>query len=143
MQPLVYIALVREEAPGAFSVFFPDVPEAITQGDTMDEAIVNAADALSAALEAYLSRGREWPVLTPLPEGAGETAIGVPVDPALAARALLANTMRAKRLSNVAVAELMGKDEKVVRRILAGQNASLDLTLDALRAVGVRPALAA
>lgn len=143
MQPLAYTAIVRQDGPNDFLVTFPDVPEAITQGDTFDQAVAHAPDALSAALEHYLKVGRPWPLATPVTTAAGERSVETPVAPPLAARALLAATMRDRKLSNVAVAELMGRDEKVVRRILAGQNASLDLTLDALRAVGVRPALAA
>jgi hypothetical protein len=37
----------------------------------------------------------------------------------------------------------MGRDEKVIRRIISGKGASLDLTLQALRAVGIRAPLAA
>lgn len=66
----------------------------------------------------------------------------MPVEPAVAARLLLLRAMNAQQLNKVGLAQRMGKDEKVVRRILAGQNVSLDLILDALRAVGVRPALA-
>lgn len=51
--------------------------------------------------------------------------------------------MHDQGLSKVGLATRLGRDEKTVRRILAGQNVSLDLILDALRAVGVRPALAA
>jgi sugar (pentulose or hexulose) kinase len=68
--------------------------------------------------------------------------VAVPLAPALAARVLLTERMAADKLTKSAVARLIGKDEKVVRRILEGSNVSLDQILDALAKLGVRPALA-
>ena len=59
------------------------------------------------------------------------------VAPALAARALLADAMKSQHLTKVGLAQRMGKDEKVIRRIIAGKGASLELTLPALRAVDI------
>jgi predicted RNase H-like HicB family nuclease len=51
---LAYAAtLTPDEEDGGFVVTFRDVPEAITQGGTLDEALHNAADALTVALEFY------------------------------------------------------------------------------------------
>jgi antitoxin HicB len=145
MQAITYPALITEPEAGAFLVTFPDVPEAITQGNTLAEAQDNAQDALAAALEGYLEFGRAFPARVALDAAtarAGEVYCEVAVDPILAARNLLAVAMQAQGLTKVGLAARLGKDEKVVRRIIAGRNASLDLTLAALRAVGVRPALA-
>jgi predicted RNase H-like HicB family nuclease len=49
MQP--YIALIHQDADGCFNVSFPDVPGLITAGDTLDEAIEEAEEALSFAAE--------------------------------------------------------------------------------------------
>ena len=65
------------------------------------------------------------------------------VDPKLAARARLTREMTAQGVSNVALAKRMGRDEKAVRLILSGRGASLELTFEALRTLGVRPAMAA
>ena len=47
MQPFVYPAtLTPEEQEGGFVVTFPDVPEAITQGDDVTDARRQAADCL-------------------------------------------------------------------------------------------------
>ena len=45
--------------------------------------------------------------------------------------------------AKVAIAARMKVDEKAVRVILSGRNVSLNRTLDALKAVGIRPTLAA
>jgi antitoxin HicB len=46
---------------GGFVVTFPDVPEAITQGDDAQVALRNAATALETALEFYTDDGRDLP----------------------------------------------------------------------------------
>lgn len=146
MQPITYPAYLSEEEPGAFLVRFFDIPEALTDGATQAEALANAGDALAVALEGYLQAGRDFPAATtPVPGSAarGYSLHDIAVDPAIAARAILTREMKAQGLSKVGLAGRMGRDEKIVRRILAGKGASLDLTLQALRAVGVRPALAA
>jgi antitoxin HicB len=42
-------------------VKFPDVPEALTQGDDKKEALTRAVDALETALEFYTDEGRDLP----------------------------------------------------------------------------------
>jgi antitoxin HicB len=139
MTPITYPAHIEETGPHEFLVTFPDIPEALTDGATRAEAEANAADALSAALEGYLELGRDFPAARPAQKGEAEIAL----DPAIAARGVLVRAMTAQHLSKVALAQRMGRDEKVIRRIISGKGASLDLTLQALRAVGIRAALAA
>lgn len=47
---------------GGFIVTFPDVPEAITQGEDPDEALMYAVDALESALSFYIDDRRPLPV---------------------------------------------------------------------------------
>src|SRR5437899_3512408 len=134
MRPRTYHAHIHEAAPGAWLVGFYDVPEAIAQGDTLAEARENAPDALAAALEGYLELGRTLPTPAAIDArqaATGYTIVEVALDPHIAARALLAKAMQDQGLSKVALAQRMGRDEKVARRILAGQGASLDLVLEA------------
>ena len=146
MTPVAYVAVTQQDGPTDFLVSFPDVPEAITQGDSLADARINAHDALAAALQGYLKRDRAFPVATTTTrhrvEG-GSTLWQTAVEPKLAARARLAAEMQAQGISNVGLAKRMGRDEKAVRLILSGRGASLDKTLEALRAVGVMAALAA
>jgi antitoxin HicB len=146
MRALTYDAYIHEAAPGDWLVRFYDIPEAITQGGSLEEAIASASDGLEAALEGYLELGRAFPARADVrPDEArpGYSVVEVAVPPALAARALLAEAMKSQHLTKVGLAQRMGRDEKVVRRIISGKGASLDLTLEALRAVGIRAALAA
>lgn len=146
MQAMTYFAYLTPDEDGRILVRFYDVPQALTDGADVVEALANAADALSVALEGYLEQGWDFPgaaQIDPANAAVGHTIIEVAVPPALAARALLTRAMKAQGLSNVALATRLGRDEKAVRRILSGKGASLDLTLRALNAMGVRAALAA
>ena len=146
MTPVAYLAYIEQQGPQDFLVRFYDVPEAISQGDSLEEAQANAYDALEAALEAYLELGRAFPERTEVRPDAVATGVSLwdtAVDPKLAARARLSREMTVQGISNVALAKRMGRDEKAVRLILSGRGASLELTFEALRTLGVRPALAA
>jgi predicted RNase H-like HicB family nuclease len=46
-----YIALIHKDADSCFGVSFPDVPGVFTAGDTIDEAIQQAAEVLEFAAE--------------------------------------------------------------------------------------------
>jgi antitoxin HicB len=48
---------------GGFTVTCPALPELVTEGDTLEDAYANVADAVSAVLEIYADEGR------PLPSG--------------------------------------------------------------------------
>ena len=47
---------------GGFVVTFPNIPEAITQGENIDDAMIHAADALESALDFYFEEGRRVPM---------------------------------------------------------------------------------
>jgi len=56
------LPLVLEPQPeGGYTVTCPLLPELITEGDTVQEALNNVADALAAILEAYEDLGRPLP----------------------------------------------------------------------------------
>ena len=139
MRPYAYPAAAVEIAPGDIEIRFRDVPEAITGGPDISSAFAEAPDAIEAAIEGYLDLGKVVPIGSQA--RAGEQLVAL--SPALAARVLLTDAMRAEGLNKVAFAQRWGRDEKVVRRVLSGRGASLELTLAALAALGVRPALAA
>jgi predicted RNase H-like HicB family nuclease len=45
-----YIALVHKDEGTSYGVSFPDVPGCISAGDTLEEALANAGEALAAHL---------------------------------------------------------------------------------------------
>jgi predicted RNase H-like HicB family nuclease len=56
-----YFAIVHKDKDSAFGVVFPDLPGCHAAGDTYDEAIRNAGEALRLYAEAELSAGRKLP----------------------------------------------------------------------------------
>ena len=125
---------------GEVLVRFPDIPEAITGAATMDEARVLAADALEEVILSYLASGS--PIPGPRRPNKGEEAVSL--DPLTAGRAAVASLMAKKHVSKVALAALIQRDEKVVRRILDGAGVvTMDNVTVALKALGAHPTLAA
>ncbi len=58
---ILYPAIVRKQKPSGYFVRFPDIKEAVTQGDTVEEALLNASEVLTLALDHRLGRAREIP----------------------------------------------------------------------------------
>src|SRR5215470_1979842 len=57
-----YVAVIEKEPDSAFGVWFPDVEGCFSAGDTLEEAVANAATALRQHTEAVESAGRKIPV---------------------------------------------------------------------------------
>lgn len=71
------VRLTRDEA-GRYLATCRDVPEALTDGATQEDARREMGDALGAALEGYVMDGRSIP--EPSPARDGETVVRVDVD---------------------------------------------------------------
>src|SRR3954466_650760 len=56
-----YIALVHKDKDSSYSVSFPDVPGCISAGDTFEEAIDNASQALAGHLAVMEADGDPIP----------------------------------------------------------------------------------
>lgn len=56
-----YVAVVEEEEGKAVGVWFPDLPGCLSAGDTLDEAMTNAAEALELWAEAMVESGQKIP----------------------------------------------------------------------------------
>ncbi len=107
----VYDVTITPQEDGSYLVRFPQIPEAITDGDTVEEAREQAVDALVAALGGYIEFGR------PLPQpGSRPDAIAVP--PLQASKLALYVAMKAARVSNTELAKRLGVTETVVRRLI-------------------------
>ena len=82
-----------ERHPDTVIVTFPDIPEALTEGATEDEALAEAKDCLVAALGGYVQDGRPIPVPS---QGVGTAVVALP---ALATvKVALYEAIRARRL---------------------------------------------
>ena len=61
---LAYPALLRElteDEGGGFVLEFPDLPGCVADGDTVEEAIANAQDAIAEWIDAAKALGRSVP----------------------------------------------------------------------------------
>ncbi|MEX2034960.1 MAG: type II toxin-antitoxin system HicB family antitoxin [Xanthobacteraceae bacterium] len=57
-----YVAIVEDAGPDkAIGLWFPDLPGCFSAGDTVDEALVNAEEALSLYAESLARDGRSLP----------------------------------------------------------------------------------
>ncbi len=131
-----YVATLTPE-DGGYLVTFDDIPEAITQGDDLTDALANAQDALEVALLAHIRDGRELPrsgIKTTNPD-----QHQVYVHAAVAAKLAFIEAFRESGLTRVAFAAQMGKDEAEVRRWLDPWHQTRLPTLEAaLAALGKR-----
>ncbi len=83
MSNVKYCAVLEAQPEGGFSVTFPDIPEAITEGDTREEALFQAADVLTLCLEERIVSSDALPVATKVKDG-------VWIEPAAAIQAAMA-----------------------------------------------------
>lgn len=126
-----FMADVRADPDGGFLVTFVDVPEAITHGDTRDEALSNGAEALGLALRGYCLVGRDIPV----PQATEGTRIDL--DAADAIKIAVIESFRKSGLTKTEFAKRIGKAEGEARRILDPDHATkLGAMQTALRALG-------
>lgn len=63
-----YIAGLVPEDSGGWSVYFPDVPNVAAGGETIEEALINAADGLYVALRDLAEQNAEMPTASSLEE---------------------------------------------------------------------------
>ncbi|WP_295446432.1 type II toxin-antitoxin system HicB family antitoxin [uncultured Thiodictyon sp.] len=60
-----YPVILEAQLEGSFVVTFPDVPEATTQGEDIEEALLYAIDALESALSFYVDARKPLPLPSP------------------------------------------------------------------------------
>jgi antitoxin HicB len=86
-----YPATLIEEADGGFLVQFLDFEEAFTEGDTLEEALFNAAQVLTLTLDARIDEG------IPIPEPSGVADAHAIAPSAKVQAAMLVRRARADR----------------------------------------------
>ena len=132
MTRFVYPALLTaDEKDGGFVVTFPDLPEAITQGDSLEQALNEAADCLEESIAVRIDDKLAIPQPSILKNE--EYLIAVPAQTALKAALYLA--MCEKGMSKVELAYTLNIHEKEVRRILNPHHATKLSTMERTLAV--------
>ena len=118
---------------GGYEVYFRDIPEAMTCGDNLDDAIDMAKDVLISAMEFYFEDERPIPV--PSKPKRGERLIDLP--PSISAKVLLLNEMLGQNKKQADLARDLGvKPQEVTRLISLKHTTKIDRIADALKAMG-------
>jgi antitoxin HicB len=103
-----YPATLTPAEEGGYVVTFRDIPEAITQGDSLKDSLAQAADCLAEAISACIDDNR--PIPQPSDVQDQEYQVAVPLQIAL--KAALYEAIEESGLANTQLGERLGKNEK-------------------------------
>jgi antitoxin HicB len=129
----MYPAAIKPDEEDFLYVSFRDLPEAYTDGRSLEEAMREAADCLDEAIAGRIRREEDIP--PPSRPRRGERLVAVP--PLTAAKAALYLALRESGTSKLALARRLGIDQKDMRRLCDPRHRSrIGAIADALRALG-------
>ena len=135
MERFEYAVLLTAATEGGYVVTCRDLPELITQGESVAEALVEAADAMGEVFAAYMQNKRDFPA--PSKVRRREYSVSPPAE--TVAKSALYVAMKEACVTNVQLARRLGVDEKEVRRLLDPHYASkLPRIAQAVSALGKR-----
>ncbi|MFE0839470.1 type II toxin-antitoxin system HicB family antitoxin [Achromobacter insolitus] len=117
---LTYPYILTRDTNDTWLVQFPDIPEALTVGQDVDEAALNAEEALEAALEIYLEARR--PIPMPSKPATGQRGVTLPV--LITSKVFLSNEMILQGVRKAELARRMGVHMPQVDRLLNVRHAS-------------------
>jgi antitoxin HicB len=125
---------VNLEPDGKFYlVTFPDIPEAITQGDSEEDALLHAADVLESALDHYIENS--LPIPTPSKPKRGQKVVELPAS--YSAKILLLNEMAVQKVRPAELARRLKVTPQEVNRLIDWRHTSkIDGIAEALKALG-------
>jgi len=120
-------------AEGGYVVSFPDIPEALTQGETRHQSLEAAQGALISAFEFYFEDND--PI--PLPSPVGKTDDYVEIPLSVASKVLLLNAFLEARISQLELAKRIGRPKQEITRLFDLRHATkIDAVQAAARALG-------
>lgn len=108
------VQLIPDEEDGGYVVTFRDLPEAITQGDSIAECLMEAVDCLEEAIAARIDDNKDIPQPSVLQ--AGEYLVELPLT--MIFKTLVYQAFREKEINKAQLARQLNLDEKEIRRIL-------------------------
>jgi len=127
-----YPVKILREADGC-TVTFPDIPEAITCGDSEEEALRHAVDALETALDFYFEKNR--PVPMPSTPKRGQRLVELPAS--ISAKVLLFNELVEQKVRPAELAKRLSIPRQHVNRLLDPRHSTkIDNIAAALKALG-------
>jgi antitoxin HicB len=119
-----YPVIIEKSGESSFFVSFPDIPEALTQGETLEEALAMGRDALETALEFYFEE--------PKPD-----QLVVELSPSLWAKVLLLNEMVLQNMRPADLArKLSVRPQEVTRLMNLKHPTKIDTISSAFNAMG-------
>lgn len=128
-------ARLKKQEEGGYVVTFPDIPEAITQGEDVEDALLHAADALESALEFYFEDRR----LVPMPSKPKRNHHLVELPLSVAVKVLLLNEMLRQKVRPAELARRLGTTPQEVNRLTNLRHGTKIERVDsAMRALGKR-----
>jgi antitoxin HicB len=129
-----YPATLQPDEEGRVLVRFLDLPEALTDGADLTEALAEAADCLSEALASRIVDGQEIPLPTPTEAGPGQHIISP--SPTIALKAALYTALRHRDMTVADLATRLDMDWHQAARLIDPRRpsklTSLATALDAL-----------
>jgi len=120
MERFEYAVMLTPAEEGGFVVTCRDLPQLVTQGEDIVDALIEAADAMDEVFAAYMQGKLQFP--TPSKAQRGEHKVAPPAE--TVAKAALYVAMKEAHVTNVQLAKKLGVDEKEVRRLLDPHYAS-------------------
>src|ERR1017187_5050172 len=111
---LRYPANFKADKEGGFVVTFPDIPEAITQGEDVEDALLHAADVLESALDYYIEEGLTIPAPSKLRRG--QRVVELPAS--VAAKVLLLNEMMTQKIRPADLARRLRVTPQEITRLI-------------------------
>jgi antitoxin HicB len=124
---------LSKEPEGGYTATFPDIPEAITCGESVKDALHHAKDALESAMDFYLDDHR--PVPAPSKPKRGQYTVELPAS--VAAKVLLLNEMSSQKVRPSELARRMNVTRQEVNRLVDWRHATkIDGIAGALKALG-------
>ncbi|HID99305.1 MAG TPA: type II toxin-antitoxin system HicB family antitoxin [Thiotrichaceae bacterium] len=128
------VELCTDDEDSGFVVTFPDVPEAITQGENRTEALLYAQEALETALTMYIEKQRDLP--RPSPANDRPT---VSPDALECAKLDIYTTMRAQGVQKAELAQRLHWHKAQIDRLFdLGQSALFEHIEQAAASLGKR-----
>lgn len=127
------VTLTPDKKDGGFVVTFVDIPEAISQGDSLPQALAAAKDALESALDFYFEDKRAVPA--PSRPKRGQHVIELPAS--LSAKVLLLNEMVTQDVRPAELARRLNTTPQEVNRLTNVRHTTrIDGIAAALQALG-------
>jgi antitoxin HicB len=134
MVVLQYPALLEPDDNGTWLVTFPDFEDAVTFGDTPEEALAHAVDALETVIISRMKHKMDIP--TPSP-ARGRPRVSIP--PLTAAKALLYKELREQHVTIRQLAQKLRCEYPVAHRLLdVSRKTQVNEIAKAFRVLGKR-----